>query len=403
MRLRDGVQLTYCTNIHPAHDWPTTRRSVLEHAPVVKEQVCPDRPMGVGLRLSAQAARQLANPDELARFCDELEAAGLYVFTLNGFPYGPFHGTPVKISVYRPDWTESERVEYTRALAHIATVLVPRGPEPHHGSISTVPVGFAPAIDDAGEARAVEHLIDVAVQLVDIAQRGGPQLVLALEPEPHCHLETVEQTVDFFTTRLWAPRTVERLRSATGLDLEGAAEALRRHVGVCFDTCHAAVEFEDPRAALRRLVETGIRIGKIQVTAGLEVRPVDRSSLERLRRFCDDVYLHQVVARQGNRLTRFLDLPPALEAIASGRLAPEVLRVHFHVPVFTPRYETFSNTASFAATVLDEAAKLGVDQHLEVETYTWDVLPASLRTLDLDQAIAREMTWVGEQATRSSG
>ena len=46
--------------------------------------------------------------------------SGLYVFTINGFPYGPFHGQPVKAAVYRPDWREAERGRYTADLAELA-------------------------------------------------------------------------------------------------------------------------------------------------------------------------------------------------------------------------------------------------------------------------------------------
>ena len=76
--------------------------------------------------------------------------------------------------------------------------------------------------------------------------------MLALEPEPCCMLETVEETVAFFRDHLHGEATAAVVAERAGLDLAAAREALVRHVGVCYDICHGAVEFEEPGGGLHR-------------------------------------------------------------------------------------------------------------------------------------------------------
>ncbi len=219
----------------------------------------------------------------------------------------------------------------------------------------------------------------------------GKQIALALEPEPFCVLETVAETVSFFKEHLFGPTAVARLQSLSGLGQSAAEAALHRHLGVCFDACHAAVEFEDPKAAVEALHAAGIAIHKVQVSAGLRVSPPSEANRSALRPFAEDVYLHQVVARRGGDLRRYADLAPALADPAARN--DDEWRIHFHVPLFREELGPFRNTQGFLRELLSLQSRAGVTSHLEVETYTWHVLPAEYRGADVAEDVARELRW----------
>jgi sugar phosphate isomerase/epimerase len=388
--------LTYCTNIHPGESWDEVRTNLERYVTAVKARVAPSRPFGVGLRLSAQAAAALADESTLAALIDYLAGSGMYVFTINGFPYGVFHGTRVKEDVYRPDWLEEERLRYTDGLAALLARLLPDEPD-LEGTISTVPGAFRDRVrgrDDA--ARMAERLLRHAATLHGIREQTGKLISLALEPEPCCSIETVGDAVRFFEDHLFAAPAVAAFAARTGLGQAESEAAIRHHLGVCFDACHMAVEFEDARAGLAAFRAAGIRVGKIQLSAGLRVLPhaSDRPA-EALRPFAEGVYLHQVVERrEDGKLTRYLDLPEALDAIAAAGPEPREWRIHFHVPLFRRELGPFLNTQDYLAEVLGLLAAEPHSPHLEVETYTWDVLPPEHRREDIVTAVAREMEWV---------
>jgi len=383
------AHLGYCTNIHPGETWPEVRLNLESSVLRVKALVSPKAPFGVGLRLSGAAARDLAderNLDELRGF---LSDHGLYVFTINGFPYGPFHGTPVKEQVYRPDWLEDERLRYSDALALLLAKLLPPGLT---GSVSTVPGCFRPRGAPSGAREGVaRRLLSHAAHLVRLERETGRTITLALEPEPHCLFETTPEAVAFFEESLFAREPLAAFAHECALGTAAAEEALRRHLGLCFDACHAAVEFEDPDDATARLASAGIAIHKIQVSAGLRVSPVSRENREALRAFAEDVYLHQVVARAEDGLRRYLDLAPALADPASEGDAE--WRIHFHVPLFREQLGRFTNTQGFLRTLLAKQAREALTPHLEVETYTWHVLPAEFRGASVEEDVARELRW----------
>lgn len=388
-----GVHLTYCSNIHPGEDWATTRTNVLEHFAAVRRLVAPERPLGVGLRLSALALDQLeAEPGELERFAEALNEAQLYVFTINGFPHGQFHARPVKQQVYRPDWSTSERLRYTQGLARTLAALLPEG---ERGSISTVPGGFrADAWPPAYRRAIAQQLLHAAASLWTIAEQSGRTITLALEPEPHCLFETTKEAIAFFREWLLGADAIARMVELTGLAPAAAQQAIREHLGVCVDACHAAVEFELPEAAIADLCAAGISLAKLQVTAGLELEPT-KDALDRLELFVNPIYLHHVVAEHHDgSLTRWLDLPEAIDAARRGWLDARRLRVHAHVPVFQRDLGGFHSTQDFVPPLLHAAIARARCRQLEVETYTWHVLPASVRTAALDDAIARELRWV---------
>jgi sugar phosphate isomerase/epimerase len=375
-----GAHLTYCSNVHPGESLSEVESAVARNFVAVKRELSPSAPFGVGLRLSARAADELAPAPRLERFADELAGAGLYVFTLNGFPHGAFHGTRVKEQVYRPDWLEAERLRYTAVLARVLARLLP---EDVPGSISTVPGCFRPRGAEPGVPRQIAlNVVRAAADLVQVERETGKFIALALEPEPHCLLETTAEAVSFFE---------EQLLSAEVLGHAGLDEAtLRRHVGVCLDTCHASVEFEEPLAAFELLQRSGIAVPKIQISAGLRLAPATAERRQALAAFHNDVYFHQTVARAGERLIRFLDLP---EALASDLPESSEWRVHFHVPIFHDALGAFGSTQSDLLPLLSALRTVDGCPHLEVETYTWDVLPERFRDVPLTEAVVRELRW----------
>jgi sugar phosphate isomerase/epimerase len=391
-----SVHLTYCSNIHPGETWGEVRAQVGAHLPKVKAQLSPDGPFGIGLRLSADAAESLSEPAALEEFKSFLASEDLYVFTINGFPYGEFHGRPVKENVYLPDWRDEARLAYSNRLADLLAELLPDDPA-LDGSISTVPGAFKPEIKtDADVAAMAENLIRHAAYLWALRERTGRTVSLELEPEPCCFIETIDEAVDFFRNHLFSANAIAGMADRTGLSGAAAEAALRRHLGVCLDLCHAAVEFEDADEALAKLRDAGIRIGKMQISAGLRFARVDHETVDLLRPFNDAVYLHQVVERSGAGLARYVDLPEAFAA-ADGKQGDREWRVHFHVPIFLDDLGRFSTTQDFIRDMLARQRAAPFTRHLEVETYTWDVLPPEYRNVDVDAAIVRELQWVRAQ------
>ena len=388
--------LTYCTNIHPADGWEAVLASLQRHAPALRRRFAPDSPFGVGLRLSARDAGGLLAGDNLRDFRRLLDDAGLYVAVINGFPYGPFHGTPVKASVYAPDWRDPARVAYTLDLIRILRALVPDGVD---GGVSTAPLSYKPwmaAADRDDWETIVRHVVRVAEVLAQARQETGALIHLDIEPEPDCSLENTSETLEFFERRL-LPAGAPMLARALGIPESAAADALLEHIRICFDCCHFAVEFEDAAAALKRIHDAGVKIGRVQLSSALDVEvPAGKDAAaavkERLRPFADTTYLHQVVERRGQELRHYLDLPDVLDRADADQEA-RTWRIHFHVPLFTAKYGELGSTQQYVADVMRQVLATKATAHLEIETYTWDVLPGGLK-LDLLESIGREYEWV---------
>jgi sugar phosphate isomerase/epimerase len=391
VRLADGTHLTYCSNIHPGETWAEVRANLDRYVIRVRDKVSPGASFGIGLRLSGRAAQELSDPAAFDEFAAFLAREHMYVFTINGFPYGTFHGTRVKEEVYLPDWRDGERVRYTNLLADLMARLLPVGMD---GSISTVPGAYKSALRDAGDARTMAgNMVTCVAHLVEVKRRSGRHIALALEPEPCCFLETVEESVAFFTGHLYSDFAVGQLSARTGLDPAAARQALHDHLGLCLDLCHAAVEFEDPARCVQSLRKASIAVAKVQISSGLRIPSLTHDTLDALRPYQDAVYLHQVVERSAAGLRRFDDLADAFASIQGGTRDAE-WRVHFHVPLFVDALERFSSTQFFIREMLAAHRRTPLSGHLEVETYTWDVLPAALRTLAVEDAVARELAWV---------
>jgi len=374
------VHLTYCLNVVSGESfsaqWQAARAGDVSAVP-----------NGLGLRLGHVAAQQAMQHGTAESFGDWCKTNHQYVFTINGFPYGPFHQVPVKASVYRPDWTDPARRDYTNQLADLLSIWLPDGVP---GSISTVPCWYAPDYPD-GSARetakraCVQHLLDVAHHLDQIADKTGAEICIGLEPEPWCFLERSDDVVAFFRDTL--------------LPLAGANHEamLRRRIGVCIDTCHCALAFEDSTDVLLRCRDAGIRIAKIQISAALAAIQPTTKSLERLQQFAEPVYFHQSSTRSKQNIRRWPDLPEALKDLAGESSTCDELRVHFHVPLFWSGDAQLSSTRDTMTTAFWKLLATGICPHVEVETYTFDVLPPEISGGGLHDMIARELAWVRRQ------
>ncbi|ALG75098.1 hypothetical protein VY88_26615 [Azospirillum thiophilum] len=387
MRLPDGRgTLGYCLNVHPTQTLAEVRAALLGPVRTIARRLCPAEPFAVGLRLSAEAA---ARPDAATELAAIFAGEGFAAYTMNGFPYGPFHGVPVKEAVYEPDWTTPDRLAYTLDLARIMATLVP---PKKTATISTVPGGFAPRTRGR-EAAVADGLLRAAAGLVRLERETGRRVALALEPEPFCLLETTADAVAFFGGHLFTPAAAGRLAELTGLDPDDAAAALPRHLGLCLDACHMAVMFEEPEATLSALDTAGIPIHKMQISAALRIARLDADARRRAAAFHDGVYLHQTMARRADgTVLRALDLPQALErgTAADG----EEWRIHVHVPLFAEPAPPLASTADSLERLLLLHRNRPFTSHLEVETYTWSVLPPELGGIDVTAGIEKELRWV---------
>ena len=390
MKVHDRFHLTYCSNIHAGETWDEVDRALRAALPSIRATLAATGPFAIGLRLSARAAEALEQPLALAQFRSFLAEGDYYVPTINGFPYGAFHGQRVKEQVYLPDWRDPARVTYTNRLATLLAAMM--GDSVDHGSVSTVPGAFKGHLHSAGDASAIaEGMLEHASHLVRLREQTGKTIALAVEPEPACFIETTAEAVAFFTEYLFDDATVAAFARRRSLALTVAD--VRRHIGVCFDACHMAVEFEDPAAALASLDAAGISVPKFQISSALRVMDPVAGSAGRaaLSRFAEDTYLHQVVQCSHGELARFTDLPDAL----AGRQHPadHEWRVHFHVPIFLAAMGDLDTTQGYLGSVIDLIKARPGATCLEVETYTWDVLPPEYRNVDMTVAIARELAW----------
>jgi hypothetical protein len=388
---RPPLHLTYCLNIHPGESWTDNFAAIQEKALAVKQRIAPEQWFGLGLRLSHHAASRLTGDQSLIDQAREFFAANeMYPFTINGFPYGRFHGGAVKEQVYAPDWRDPDRRDYTMLLADVFTNFLP--PEVD-GSISTVPGSFKPWIEsDADKFLIAKNLAIVVAYLAAIRDDTGQEIHLGLEPEPDCFLETTSETISFFKEILFTVGADEVARLLRCYRDEAEA-AIRRHVGVCLDTCHAAMQFEDPLDALLAYKAAGIRVSKVQLSTALATS-TSPEAWEALRHFDEPVYLHQVKGRMANGgMVSWYDLPTAIE---EGPAMPEIeeLRIHFHVPLFFTGIGALGSTAPTLTPDFFHELRSGVCSHLEIETYTFDVLPPEINPGDVVKSIAREYTWV---------
>jgi hypothetical protein len=400
MEVKTG-HLTYCTNIHAGKNWSEDFAAIQKNFPNIKQTVSPNEPLGLGLRLSNEASLGLMQESQLADFKAWLDRENAYVFTMNGFPYGEFHNTVVKEDVHTPDWTTDNRRDYTIRLFHILAKLLPVGMD---GGISTSPLSYRHWFNTPDELKvavqtATSNIITVVKELIHISQQTGVIMHLDIEPEPDGILETGREFIDWFENELIVLGTPE-IENSFNVSAIEAKQLLQRHLNLCYDVCHFAIGYEKHADVLNELAEKGIKVGKIQISAALKGNmtvAADRKAEVKtaFSKFNEPTYLHQVVALQNSgSVLRYRDLPSALEDFNREDVAQ--WRAHFHVPISIQEIGVLESTQSDIVEVLNLQKSNPFTNHLEVETYTWEVLPEQLK-LPITESISKELQWVIDQ------
>ncbi|WP_299495691.1 metabolite traffic protein EboE [uncultured Shewanella sp.] len=382
-------EISYCSNVHTGDSLAQLRINLVHYVQAVRKQRQLSH-MSLGLWISAGAANELNNERALQSFKHLLEQTGLNLRSINGFPYGDFHQQIVKEKAYLPDWSAVERVRYSQSLAAILASCLPDDCD--SGTISTLPLGYKQDWTFQKHQAAIKHLTDVVVYLGQLHEQTGKRIILCLEMEPDCVLESTEELIAFFRHEI--PQTA----------------IFKRHLAICYDVCHQAVMFEESGTSLRRIHEANIAIGKIQLSNALEVLfdHEDCSLMDCLRMFCESRYLHQVKCQpvkghsvhkdEEPQLIRYSDLVSALSHPLKGKG-----RIHFHVPIHAPYLilPQLGTTQSEISSVFDFlSVHPELHPFLEVETYSWQVLPHDIRPSNDDELIiqiAEELTWVERQ------
>lgn len=370
------LPLSYCTNVHPGRTVAEVLRGLQDFTVPAQQEF--GAPVAAGLWLAAPVTQELlSTTDGIRRFADRLGELGLRCYTLNAFPYGDFHSARVKEQVYLPDWTQASRHKYTADCARILADFLPEGAD---GSISTVPLGFKgfPHAPDF-QARCAQELLALTRFLKQLRSETGKTIRLAIEPEPFCVLETIPETRQFFTL----------LRQQA--EMAGIRDDVDEFIGVCFDVCHQAVEYEDISDCFQQLAADQIRINKLHITCALQLdNPAENlAGRETLASYAEPRYLHQTIApgKSGGQL-RWIDLTPEMALNPpQDFLQAESWRIHFHVPVNAERVGALSTTRSQLQQALREIPGLSYAPHLEVETYTWEVLPDTPAVLSSERLI----------------
>ncbi|MBQ1052248.1 metabolite traffic protein EboE [Micromonospora sp. C51] len=388
MRLRHvggrTVHLGYCTNVHPAEDLAGIVAQLDTYAVPVRETLGAD-PLGLGLWLAAPVAAELAaDPAARRRLRTELTVRGLEVVTLNGFPYAAFQAPVVKGAVYRPDWTTDDRLRYTLDLARVLADLLPD--DAARGSVSTLPLAWRAPWDHTRADTARRRLDQLATGLAAVERDTGRPVRVGFEPEPGCVVESTPQAV----------------AALSGMDTD--------RLGICLDLAHLACAWEEPAAALERLAVAGLPVVKVQVSAALEAADPTADAAA-MRRWVEPRFLHQT--RTADCATASAGGPRAadpadpswaaddLDAALDAAL-PGPWRVHYHVPLHAPPEPPLGSTLPVlraALAALFTGADAGCD-HLDVETYTWGVLPAARRPrtdAELAAGIAAELAFTRDE------
>lgn len=388
--LISDFNLTYCTNIHPSETWEETFEELQKHLPKIKSEVSPNQKMGLGLRLSNISVLECGNDATLKKFTNWLLDSDLYVFTANAFPFGSFHHAKVKDNVHTPGWSTKERLQYSKNFATILTKLPCIAAEQ---SMSTSPLSYTHWHKTETEKNNIKNesaknLLEMVFFLHDLETKTGRYIHLDIEPEPDGLIENNDEFITFYT-QILLPLAIKN--HADGEKL------VRRYIALCYDICHYAIMYENHALAIQKLITNGIKIGKIQISSALKVTFTNQNKnaiVAQISKFVESTYLHQVVQlNKDNSYTHFTDLNIAIQSINENALE---WRVHFHVPIFDVSFEAISSTQLDILEVLQLNKKLQFCQHLEIETYTWDILPGSQKK-PLSQSIVQEIQWVKEK------
>jgi sugar phosphate isomerase/epimerase len=405
-----NLGLTYCTNVHPLGEWAAWSDLIGRFGSAIRSELG-WKSLPMGLWFPASLIEEMNRDPEGSR--ERMKALlgdkRLSAFTCNAFPYGNFHDKVVKTKVYHPDWTTPERLAYTVACARLLATLMPAGGE---GSVSTLPLGWRIGWSEEQSRKCAENLCGFLREARAIADVESRIIRLGIEPEPGCALETLDQVLSFWARHL---RPAAQRAGISPADLEN-------HLGLCYDTCHQAIQFEDPVDVLDRLKVNGIRVVKMQLSSGLVFKAdPERKSLELRRQFVEERFLHQTRVLTPAGLIGFDDLPEALTAdrgaiggIPSAGSAQGIdlwahdWRVHFHLPIDSRHLlasEAVSTTRDDMLKAYHYAVAHDLCRHFEVETYTWSVLPEAHRPKDdgdLAKCIARELRFIEDKTPAGS-
>lgn len=398
----NNSHISYCTNIHGGESWEDHFLQLKTYVPLIKDEVCPNQKFGLGLRLSAQAGKELNNPEHIAEFKSWLSDNDLYIFTMNGFPYGDFHLKEVKDKVHFPDWTTEERLSYTINLFDVLAEVLPENEE---GGISTSPLSYrywfqenTTSWDDM-KLTATQNIIRLAEYLYLKEIDTGRYMHLDIEPEPDGVLEDSSEFIAWYEDELLV-NAQNYFRERFDLNEEEISRVIKRHICLCYDVCHFALEYEDHESAMNKLASRDIKIGKFQISSALKIDFTDDladrlAKKDILAQFDEPIYLHQVIAKKSDgKLKKYRDLPAALPHIEN--LDYLEWRSHFHVPVFLDNYGKIASTQQDILDVIALNNKCRRTNHIEIETYTWAVLPQSLQ-VPIATSISRELLWLLDQ------
>ncbi len=355
--------LTYCMNVHPCETLDDIFHNITRYVMPIKERVCADSMFGVGMWFPHLVASTLI--EHIERLKEFLIQNDLYVFTINGFPWGPFHGQAVKQNVYKPDWSDRRRLHYTMDLIDILAALLPINGE---GSISTVPITYGKILPE----QTVTFLSKATEYCNTVYNKTGKKIYLALEPEPDCYLENTDDVITFFES------------------IRNSKTNLKDYLGICFDTCHFAIQGEDLTQSMKRMLANEIPIYKVQISSAIKVdNTFGDTDLSVLRDFEEPVYLHQTRIFDKKTMTllnRFQDLGDALDANKKG-----LWYIHFHVPLY------FSNLGYLGSTQTElspDFLKFAFNEcsNIEIETYTLNIMPN--HSLSVGESIVKEFQWI---------
>ena len=375
------IQLTFCTNIFKSASWEECFSELKKNLPQITQTY--QIPFGIGLKLSNQEVEELLIPHNTKEFNQWLNDNNYYISTINAFAYGEFHGKNNKANIYEPDWTTEKRILYTKNIIELISKLDSKS---KNIPISTVPLGFKPNFSKTEVSTAALNLIHMAQHIDSINKATHKKIILALEPEPACFLETSKDIKEFFSDYLF--------NSAFYLDQNLSPELIllvKEHIGICVDTCHFSVMFNDRVDNIKTILNLGIRIPKVQLSSGLVFSGTEQEFYNIIKDFDDKIFLHQYSKKTASKITHFLDLPNNFEQ-SSHR---SEYRVHFHVPLFENNYGVLSGTQEFTKEVIHLFThECKQDMIFEVETYTFSVLPKKYLNLSLNESIKKELDWV---------
>jgi hypothetical protein len=375
--------LGYCSNIHPGENWKEHFEELKNNLPKVKAQVCPKQAFGFGLRIAYQASIDLLSvPAYIDELKNWLNTENLFVFTLNGFPFGGFHHSKVKDEVHRPDWTTKDRLEYTKRLAEILVQILPETLETAGISTSPLSYKFWWNKNEMPEVFRIStnHIVELALFLNTLKKKTGKSIHLDIEPEPDGLLGNHREFMDWYEHVL-----LQNHPEYTDI--------LKEHIQICFDVCHYAISYDPIEETLDELKSKGIGVGKIQISSALKVDLSKHfeEQMDTLKQYKEPIYLHQVRAlNRSNEIIEYSDLDEAFEHIND---QIKEARVHFHVPIFIENYENIGSTQSEIVKSLTYQKLNSITKQLEIETYTWGVLPSEFQK-PIEESVAREVQWV---------